>query len=222
MASLAFKFIRRIVNVLSFLLLLETVVIAVYTYWSRTLSRLEMYIFSNGDGGFSSVTGYLICFSLFMALLSSTAVNSKSKFTIKLALIFGIFYFTFSVACFAYIKFSYLTKMTDGAYDMYNRSTFDFSSLLAMIGKTNIINNRQEQLTCLMNIINNELWVIMIMLTCSYSLGGFITIFMIMGGNCKIRKPKTKPAEEEAEVIVQQVGFSGGSLRKASHKSSMM
>ncbi|KAI5166916.1 hypothetical protein NEIRO02_1527 [Nematocida sp. AWRm79] len=202
------------------MLLLETIVIAGYTYWSRTLNRLEVFIFStNGEGGFSSVTGYLICFSLFMALLSSTAVNSKSKFTIKLALVFGVFYFFFSVICFAYIKFSYFTKLTDALFYMSSKSPEQLRILLGLIGCNVLTNDPKEQLNCLVNTVNNELWILMVMLTCSYSLGGFITIFMIMGGNCKISKPKSKPVEE-TEIVVQQVGFTGGSLRNGMSRNS--
>ncbi|KAI5189721.1 hypothetical protein NEMIN01_0674 [Nematocida minor] len=214
MASIAYKCIRRSVNLLAFLLLVETLIIVVYSFYSKILNRLEVYVLSS-ETGFSSVINYLVGFSLFMTMVSSTAVNSKSKFTIKIAIIFGVFFFLFSLGCFAYIKLSYADKLLNAVYCMSTRTRSDeLTTIMNMIGAGNIIRSHKENMRIVVEAVQREIYIFMIMFTCYYSISGFITIFMILGSNCKISTPKKNDEEQEVEVITQTVGFTGKSLRR--------
>ncbi|KAH9386527.1 uncharacterized protein NEMAJ01_1423 [Nematocida major] len=213
MASIAYKCIRRVVNVLAFLLLAETVVVVGYTFWSHTLSRLEMYFFSNG-ASFSSIINYLASLTLFMAMVSSTSVNSKSKFTINIGILFGLFYFLFSLGCFLYVKMYYSPKIISAIFGMNFKKNMDMGSLAALIGADSMSGVGPMDVNDMVEIVNRELYVVMLIFTCSYSLGGFITIFMVLSSNCKISTPKKTLMEKEEEIITQEVGFSGMSLRK--------
>lgn len=219
MSSVAYKCIRRAVNLLAFLLLIESLVIIVYSFWSGILSRLEVYIMSN-NAGLATVSNYLVSFSLFLSMVASTAVNSKSKFTINIAIIFGLFYFLFSLGCFIYVKFSYKSKLTDAVFFLSTKNSTNMSTIISMIGPNGpVFTNAESEIDYIIKTIDKELSIFQIILTCSYSISGAMTIFMVLGNNCKISKPKKKPIEEEVEVVTRTVGFSGKSLRRPQENS---
>lgn len=214
MSSLAYKCVRRVVNVLALLLAVEALVVIGYSFWSKTLSRIEIYALTS-EMGFSSVINHLVSFSLFMAMVSSTAVNSKSKFTINIAIIFGLFFFVFSLGCFIYVKVSYGNKMKDSIYFLSTKNPNNISTIISMISTSElIVPNMENEMEYILRTIEKELSILQIILTCTFTITGVMTIFMILGHNCKISKPKKVVEEEEVEIITRTVGFPGKSLRK--------
>ncbi|KAI5191363.1 hypothetical protein NECID01_1432 [Nematocida sp. AWRm77] len=227
MASFTYKCIRRLVNVLAFFLLVLSVSIILYPcIYIRVLESLEKQMHLRFLTS-SSFLYYNTMLSLFLAMLSSTSVNSKSKFTLKIAIFFGIFYLLAIGSIIGYLQLSYRTDVRN--IIITSGTTDDKASMLSSIinitlGDTLMIRrSNPEVVTLALELVHKELDTVLY-----FSLGGelicfTITFLMILGINCKISNVKDAAGSiKVSEGVPRTVGWStpAQSLRKKIQKQA--
>ncbi|KAI5186268.1 hypothetical protein NEHOM01_1357 [Nematocida homosporus] len=209
---MTYKCIRRLVNLLAFFLLVDAIVVFGYVFFGpRILEKFETCVLLRSSNTVSSLLNYLAVTSLFMAMMTSTSINSKSKFTMKIAILCAVLYFIFTTCLLVYFNFSISRRFVTAAYGR-QQSAGATSQLSAFISATEpgedglgvddtTIRSRVVELVKL------EIWRIKMMFMVSSAIGVFVALFMVIAVNCKIRKSKPEPAKE-CEVYTRPVGFS--------------
>lgn len=212
MASLAYKCIRRAVNVFAFILLMVAVAIIVYPcIYTRALESLERQMNARFLTS-SSFLYYNAMLSLFLAMLSSTSVNSKSKFTLKLAIIFGVFYCLIIGVILLYTQFSYKSSSMQMVLNSAN-SAEKMNILSSIVNMTtgNTLGVREPDTDIVkmaLRLVSEELNVVVHFGIAAEVLGLLITILMILGINCKISTTKSTPTMRMSEGVTRSVGWS--------------
>ncbi|KAI5181817.1 hypothetical protein NEOKW01_1975 [Nematocida sp. AWRm80] len=209
MASIVYKCTRRIVNLIAFLLIVDTVLLVIYIYCTKSMERIETsLLYTMGMGSY--LMNYLVSASIFMAMVSSTSVNSKSKFTLKIAIAFGLLYFVFTGAALLYLRLSYRNKLSDAIYQQ-NYEPGRNERLIALAGELvsdipgNIIDLEQARQT-IKQIMDKELRIIVGFFLFSFTAGGLATLLMLLSVNCQIKRRKDLDSLREVETYTQAVG----------------
>jgi len=230
MGNVVYRCVRRIVNVLAFIMLLTTISILVYMYCTKALEQLEIILTSRRTDSTRSTLflNYNMICSLFMAMISSTSVNSKSKFTLKIAIIFGLFYTIYIGGIGAYIYMVYMNKIQNEILHSVNPNENTFVVLISSVLQaanphedfTNMSFN--EVMKRASALCTKELTNYAKIFAFTAGLGLLMTLLMIVGINSKISKDKKTDVPKVSIVETKTVGWStpAESLRRKIQKQS--
>ncbi|OAG29665.1 hypothetical protein NEDG_00798 [Nematocida displodere] len=207
MASFAYKAVRRAVNFLAFIMFMMVIVTIVYDYKTKIIQAIEISS-QMGIQGACTLLNYTKLLTIFIAMFTSTSINSKSKFTLKLAITCTIVYSILIGLILVYLYIGYYDKIAAYLNDVFSPPN-NVNNIISMTMKTMGIPPHDlatDPFGSALNLADGEIFVIkamlMVLLGCSF----LSTIFMIYGIHCKISKDK--PAVlKEAEVFARSVGL---------------
>lgn len=211
MATLLYKNIRALTNLCSITMFVTTVVCIVVDTMLKELIQmekfLELYFPVNG------LIYYLGLFCLMNSLVSSTVINSKSKFTMKLFLFYGFIYLLMVSVAILYLWKRYyadfvqaLTRMMKGNAPLVRSIvTMSLIDTEATAPTDDRITNHLKDLA-----LDGERKAIHLY---SFSFVVFLVtvVLILLGNRCQISKTKV---EVPVQTVKTNVGFSPVSLRR--------
>lgn len=216
MASTAFKLIRRLVNILALALLLDALLVIGYIISGpRAIENFEKCTLTTISGISISFLNYLSIGSLFLAMLASTSINSKSKFTLKIAVTGGTIYFLFILSLFIYFSLIYAPKIISLIYENRKISTDAqrIQSFIILMGRGEEITlmNENTLIEIARDILTKEIYCIKVFFVFACVTGAILVLLLIASTHCKISKSKEDPVKE-CEVYARPVGLSTPAL----------
>ncbi|KAI5172081.1 hypothetical protein NEFER03_1326 [Nematocida sp. LUAm3] len=197
------------------MLLLNFVIASIYWFGSQKpieTIQLEIGIKSIGSTNSKTFLSHVGITSLFMAMVFSTAVNSKSKFTMKISFFCGIIYCIFITGLFIYFKLQtgksaiesiHFQKSNINAADMFISVATELQSKL---GSPVPIVTMQSAASFIIDYIQVEIYRILLIIGFSMCVSILSTLLLLVCINTKVSDRKEELIKE-CEVKTRSVGF---------------
>lgn len=193
MASLAYKSVRRIVNILSCFMIIICVGIQIYILPRRAIQKIEESLLQTYNSQFSRFLTSDSIASMFMGLMGCNAVNSKSKLAMKLSIFTGVAYVIMLSLMLGYTIYEYESLLQDSVASAMTQINPQQSTLaLKTILQGTLSNHKITQtpeiiIAQALECINGEMRVMKGILFCSLGIVSLATILLFVGTRCQTK-----------------------------------
>jgi hypothetical protein len=214
MATILYKCVRISANIIALCMLLLTVLTIAISEKHKGMfiveKSLRMLL------GTEKLLFYLGLSSFFTGMITSTAANSKSKFTMKLYLCFAVCLLACLAACLVYLHRGwYLDSLKNSLSSASLEATTQIS---AMIGLAFAESGIQEaSVDTVFRHATSVTNFTFYLYTASLLLTLAACVCMGIASNSRLSKSKTAPSEQTSR---ETIGFSPASLRKDARRMS--
>lgn len=218
MATFLYKNIRLATNALSIAMLLVTICCIIFVEMFAGLGQiektLEMYFPTY------TLVYYLGLFSFMNSMITSTVINSKSKFTMKLFLCYGAVFLLVLLVSLAYLWRSYLVSF----HSLFNKMMLKNQQLMNNIvnmasGEISDPNNEYGAFFEADKLAVQGCKITKALYIASVVVFSLTVCLVLLGNRCQISKPRP---EVVAQTVRSAVGFSPISLRKQTQKLQVL
>lgn len=193
MASLAYKSVRRAVNILSCLMILICMGGFIYNLPRRNIQKIEEALQQTYNSKFSIFLTYNSIAAMLMGLMGCNAVNSKSKLAMKISTCIGIIYVIALTCMLVYSIYEYeLALETSVATSLGSYANGQNTLTLKTILQSSVSNQNMHLTTesvvvLALECIKGEMLVLKGILFSSLCIVSLATVLLLVGTRCQTK-----------------------------------